>query len=163
MSQQFNLWSTFGYLNFGKKVVGLLICIRTNYLFGKVNLYSVKEYCLTVDFEKIKIGKINWAKWKHNGGFSTYWLSIHINLVTGLFISIESPFFSLFISRWDKNNCCSKMSKLIFFNQNGQVWKKMVFLSENSCHFVNLFSFQLKWKVQWQDWCQRTPAHHCGN
>ena len=52
-------------------------------------------------------------------------------------------FFLLFISRWDKNNCCSKLSKLIFFNQNGQV-KKIVILTENNCHFVNLFSFQLK-------------------
>ena len=30
-----------------------------------------------------------------NGGFTAYWLSIHINIVTGLLISIELPFFPL--------------------------------------------------------------------
>ena len=38
---------------------------------------------------------------------------------------------------------------------------KIVILSENSCHFVNLISFQLKQKVQWHDWCKWTPTHHC--
>ena len=37
-----------------------------------------------------------------------------------------------------QNNCCYKLSKSTLFTQNGQVWKEIIILSENSFH---LFSF----------------------
>ena len=49
-----------------------------------------------------------------------------------LFLAVGS-WIMWFISSWDKNNFC-KLSKLISF-------QSIIILSENSCHFVNLFSF----------------------
>ena len=58
------------------------------------------------------------------------------------------------ISRWDKNNCCSKLSKLTFFNQNDQVWVKIV--------VILLICLAFNWNdlCRWNDWCEWTPAHH---
>ena len=133
--------------------------IPSSILFYKIILVMVFQVLIFINkgYKIFQIESTNKSllSLSHNGGFATYFLSIHINLVTRLY---WIAFFCSFFLSQDETKIFA-WSKLTIFNQNGQVWKKrIIILREISCHSFNLLSFQVKWKVQWQDCCKWTQG-----